>query len=106
MTFGAIVGITGGPVAVGPVANEPVAVGPVANEPVVPLHQVGDVVASCDFDSSNAPDGMLTDCPGMELSQLGTLDFYFADSSDSADTGPTADHTGGGKCHNGTGSGK
>ena len=65
---------------------------------------MGDVVARCDFDSSNAPDGMLTDCPGMDLAEWGTFDFDFASSSDSVDTGPTADHTGnGGKCHNKSG---
>ena len=49
---------------------------------------------------------MLTNWPGIELSQLGTLDFSFASTSDSADTGPTVDHTrdGDGKCYSGSGS--
>ena len=60
-------------------------------------YDVGDVVASCDFDSSvSPPDGLTTGCTGVDLSPLGDTDFWFASGSNSADTGPAADHTGGG----------
>ena len=59
------------------------------------------MVASCDFDSSANDDGLTTGCPGVDVSMYADFDFAFASASDSADTGPTADHTGdGGKCHN------
>ena len=64
--------------------------------------QVGDVVARCDFESTFNPEGLFTGCPGIEFSQAGDTDFDVASSSASADTGPSADHTGGGgKCYNG-----
>ena len=60
-----------------------------------------EVVVSCDFDSSGGDDGVTTGCPGVELSELTNNDFDFASTSDSADTGPSADHTGnGGKSYN------
>ena len=60
-----------------------------------------EVVVSCDFDSSGSDDGVTTGCPGVELSELTNNDFDFASTSDSADTGPSADHTGnGGKSYN------
>ena len=67
-----------------------------------PLHRVGDVIASCDFDSGvSPPDGPSTGCPGVDLSQLAGTEFWFASGSNSADTGPAADHTGdGGKSNN------
>ena len=67
----------------------------------VPVYEVGDVVASCDFDSSESNDGVTTGCDGVVLTEFTNMDFLFASTSDSADTGPSADHTGdGGKCHN------
>ena len=60
-----------------------------------------EVVVRCDFDSSGSNDGVTTGCPGVELSELTNNDFDFASTSDSADTGPSADHTGdGGKLCN------
>ena len=63
------------------------------------------MVIFCDFDNAmNGPDGLNSGCPGIEFS-VGNADFDVATTSDSADTGPTADHTGnGGKSSNETGS--
>ena len=62
-----------------------------------PLYRVGDVVASCDFDStSSSYHGLNTGCPGIVFSEFGNADFSVASASDSADTGPAADHTGDG----------
>ena len=59
--------------------------------------QVGDVVASCDFDNSVVNNGLLVGCDGVGYSPAyGNFYFYLASSSDSADTGPAADHTGNG----------
>ena len=63
-------------------------------------YEVGDVVANCTFEDSSGND---TGCENVELWES-TIDFEFADSSESADTGPSGDHTSGdGKCHNTTG---
>ena len=63
----------------------------------VPEFEAGDMVAQCDFDNT---DGLITGCPFIDFAQFGEINFDVASASDSADTGPTADHTGnGGKCH-------
>ena len=68
------------------------------------VHQIGDVIASCDFDNSDDSDGLTTGCDGFDP-EYGNMGFNFASASDSADTGPTADHTGdGGKCYVGSAS--
>ena len=70
----------------------------------VPVYEVGDVVASCDFDNSDDSDGLTTGCDGFDP-EYGNMGFNFASASDSADTGPTADHTGdGGKYYVGSAS--
>ena len=61
--------------------------------------QVGDVVASCDFDNSVVNNGLLVGCDGVGYAEWTIIYFDLASSSDSADTGPAADHTGdGGEC--------
>ena len=60
------------------------------------VEPVGDVVAICDFESAMSGVGLSTGCPGVEFSQAGDFEFDVASTSSSADTGPTADHTGGG----------
>ena len=68
-------------------------------------YEVGDVVFSCDFDNSVRNGGSFTGCPGIDHSEISQVQFLLASASDSADTGPTADHTGdGGTYHNGSGS--
>ena len=67
------------------------------------MYQVGDVVASCNFDNVLSPDGLLTGCPGIDFAELGEAHFRTDSTSDSLDTGPIADHTGnGGKSSDGT----
>ena len=68
-------------------ANEPAAVTSVAE------YEVGDVVASCDFDNS---DGLSTGCINVGVYEGGETVYHFSSTSDSVDTGPTADHTGDG----------
>ena len=65
--------------------------------------QVGDVVARCDFDNvvSNDDGSLLTGCRDIDFAYYGEARFITDSSSDSADTGPSADHTGdGGKLYN------
>ena len=65
---------------------------------------VGEVVASCDFDSATSDIGLVTGCWGVYFSELGHFIFSVASTSYTSDTGPSADHTGeGGRCHNGSG---
>ena len=52
-------------------------------------YAVGEVVASCNFDS-----GSSTGCNNIVFDDTSEVRFEFASSSISADTGPTADHTG------------
>ena len=69
------------------------------------MYQVGDVVTRCDFDNAASPDGLTTGCPLIEFSEFGHISFQIGSTSDSDDTGPSADHTGnGGKCYNEIGS--
>ena len=59
--------------------------------------QVGDVVARCDFDNVVNNDGSLTTgCRDIDFAYYGEARFITDSSSDSADTGPSADHTGDG----------
>ena len=76
-------------------ANEPAAVTSVAE------YEVGDVVASCDFDNS---DGLNTGCINVGVYEGGETVYHFSSTSDSVDTGPTADHTGNGRYCNESGS--
>ena len=59
-----------------------------------PDYNVGDVVVGCDFDS--AVFGQ-TGCDRFVQSGEGDITFDFAFNSNTDDTGPVADHTGGGK---------
>ena len=52
-------------------------------------YAVGEVVASCNFDS-----GSSTGCNNIVFDENSEPRFEFASASQSADTGPTADHTG------------